>query len=66
MFKKIAILVYCLVFQSFQINAQINNSKEKFISLMLVFGQLNLLKLILKRFNIDNEELKKFEDLYFN
>ena len=29
MFKKIAILVYCLVFQSFQINAQINNSKEK-------------------------------------
>ena len=42
------------------------NSKEKFISLMLVFGQLNLLKLILKRFNIDNEELKKFEDLYFN
>ena len=44
----------------------IMNSKEKFISLMLVFGQLNLLKLILKRFNIDNEELKKFEDLYFN
>ena len=44
----------------------IMNSKEKFISLMLVFGQLNLLKLILKRFDIDNKELKKFEDLYFN
>jgi FkbM family methyltransferase len=42
------------------------NSKEKFISLMLIFGQLNLLKLILKRFNINNEELEKFEDLYFN
>jgi FkbM family methyltransferase len=42
------------------------NSKEKFISLMLIFGQLNLLKLILKRFNINIKELEKFEDLYFN
>ena len=42
------------------------NSKEKFISLMLIFEQLNLLKLILKRFNIDLKELEKFEDLYFN
>ena len=42
------------------------NSREKFISLMLIFGQLNILKLILKRFNIDNKELEKFEDLYFN
>ena len=42
------------------------NSKEKFISLMLIFGQLNLLKLILKRFDIDIKDLKKFEDLYFN
>ena len=42
------------------------NSKDKFISLMLIFGQLNLLKLILKRFNIKNEEVERFEDLYFN
>ena len=42
------------------------NSKEKFISLMLIFGQLNLLKLILKRFNIDLKDFEKFEDLYFN
>ena len=42
------------------------NSKEKFISLMLIFGQLNLLKLILKRFNINTVDLEKFEDLYFN
>jgi len=42
------------------------NSKEKFISLMLIFGQLNLLKLILKRFNIEMKDLEKFEDLYFN
>jgi FkbM family methyltransferase len=41
-------------------------SKEKFISLMLIFGQLNLLKLILKRFNIDLKDFEKFEDLYFN
>ena len=41
-------------------------SKEKFISLMLIFGQLNLLKLIMKRFNIEIKELEKFEDLYFN
>ena len=44
----------------------IMNSKEKFISLMLIFGQLNLLKLILKRFNIKNEKFEKYEDLYFN
>ena len=42
------------------------NSKEKFISLMIIFRQLNLLKLILKRFNIDIVDLEKFEDLYFN
>ena len=42
------------------------NSKEKFISLMLVFGQINLLKLILKRFSITIKDLEKFEDLYFN
>ena len=42
------------------------NSKDKFTSLMLIFGQLNLLKLILKRFNINISELEKFEDLYFN
>jgi FkbM family methyltransferase len=42
------------------------NSKEKFISIMLIFGQLNLLKLIMKRFNIDFTDLERFEDLYFN
>ena len=44
----------------------IANSKEKFISLMLIFGQLNLLKLILKRIDINIKEIEKFEDLYFN
>ena len=42
------------------------DSKEKFISLMLIFGQLNLLKLILKRLNINIVNLEEFEDLYFN
>ncbi len=44
----------------------IKNSKEKFISLMLIFGQLSILKIILKRLNINYSEIKKFEDLYFN
>lgn len=42
------------------------NSKEKFMSLMLVFGQLNLLKIVMKRLEISNNEIEKFEDLYFN
>ena len=43
----------------------IMNSNSKFISLMLIFGQLNLLKSIMKKFNIKNQEIEKFEDLYF-
>ena len=42
------------------------NSKSKFLSLMLIFGQLNLLKIIMRKFNIHNQEIEKFEDLYFN
>ena len=44
----------------------IMNSNSKFISLMLIFGQLNLLKIIMKKFSIKNQEIEKFEDLYFN
>ena len=44
----------------------IMNSNSKFISLMLIFGQLNLLKNIMKKFSIKNQEIEKFEDLYFN
>ena len=42
------------------------NSKSKFKSLMLIFGQLNLLKIIMKKLDIKNQEIEKFEDLYFN
>ena len=42
------------------------NSKEKFISLMLIFGQLSLLKVIIQRLGLDYEKLKPFEDKYFN
>ena len=42
------------------------NSKSKFLSLMLIFGQLKLLKIIMRKFNIQNQEIEKFEDLYFN
>ena len=44
----------------------INNSKDKFISLMLIFGQLNLLKIIMKRLKLENKKLENLEDLYFN
>ena len=42
------------------------NSTEQFICLMLIFGQLNLLKVIMKRLKINNSEIEKIEDLYFN
>ena len=42
------------------------NSKEKFISLMLIFGQLNLLKIILKKINLNEKSIEQLEDLYFN
>ena len=41
-------------------------NKNKFISLMLIFGQLKLLQIIIKRFGIKNDELAKIEDRYFN
>ena len=44
----------------------IKQNKNKFISLMLIFGQLKLLQIIIKRFGIKNDELAKIEDNYFN
>ena len=44
----------------------IKQNKNKFISLMLIFGQLKLLQIIIKRFEIKNDELAKIEDRYFN
>ena len=42
------------------------DNKGKFISLMLIFGQLKILQVILKRFQIELNELEKLEDNYFN
>ena len=42
------------------------NNKDKFISLMLIFGQLKILQVILKRFQIELKEIEKLEDNYFN
>ena len=39
---------------------------EKFTSLMLIFGQLKILQVILKRFKISNKKIEKLEDYYFN
>ena len=44
----------------------IKENLKKFISLMLIFGQLKLLQIILKRFDIKDEEIEKIEDKYFN
>ena len=44
----------------------INNNKEKFLSLMLIFGQIKLLQSIMNKLKIKNEELEKLEDFYFN
>ena len=45
---------------------KIRENKEKFISLLLIFGQINILKLITKKLKINFNNLDKFEDLYFN
>ena len=42
------------------------DNKDKFISLMLIFGQLKILQVILKRFQIELNNLEKLEDNYFN
>ena len=42
------------------------DNKDKFISLMLIFGQLKILQVILKRFQIELSDLEKLEDNYFN
>ena len=42
------------------------DNKDKFISLMLIFGQLKILQVILKRFQIELNDLEKLEDNYFN
>ena len=42
------------------------DNKDKFISLMLIFGQLKILQVILKRFQIELKEIEKLEDNYFN
>jgi len=44
----------------------IKNNKVKFISLMLIFGQLKILQVILSRLKISNDEIDKLEDYYFN
>jgi FkbM family methyltransferase len=42
------------------------DNKNKFISLMLIFGQLKILQVILKKFQIELNELENIEDNYFN
>ncbi len=39
---------------------------EKFISLMLIFGQIKIAQVILKRLKIKNDKIEQLEDYYFN
>ena len=39
---------------------------EKFTSLMLIFGQIKVLQVILKRFKISDNKIEQLEDYYFN
>ena len=44
----------------------IKNNEEKFTSLMLIFGQLKLLKIIAKELNFKSlSSIDKFEDKFF-
>ena len=40
-------------------------NKEKFVSLMLIFGQINILKVIMKKLKIENRAIEDLEDFYF-
>ena len=42
------------------------NNFEKFMSLMLIFGQLKLAQVIQKRLKIKNDRIEQLEDCYFN
>ena len=42
------------------------NKKEKFISLMLIFGQLKLLQILMRKLKIIEKELENLEDHFFN
>ena len=44
----------------------IMNNIEIFFSLMLIFGQLKILQVINKKFQINLKELEELEDNYFN
>ena len=44
----------------------LKNKKEKFISLMLIFGQLKLLQILMRKLKIIEKELENLEDHFFN
>ena len=39
---------------------------SKFKSLLLILGQINVLKTLLKKFKLEDEEVKNLKDFYFN
>ena len=41
------------------------SAKEKFVSLLLIFGQINFLKYLNKKLNFGYSYINNLEDLYF-
>ena len=60
-------MIFIPDFQNFEGKEIIKKDQNKFISLMLIFGQINLLKTVSKKCKFKNTSfLKNLEDLYFN
>ena len=59
-------MIFIPNFNSEEGKKKIMDNQEKFISLLLIFGQINILKLIIKKLKINFNSINKFEDLYFN
>ena len=59
-------MIFIPNFNSEEGKKKIMDNQAKFISLLLIFGQINILKLIVKKLKINFNSINKFEDLYFN
>ena len=59
-------MIFIPNFNSEEGKKKIMDNQAKFISLLLIFGQINILKLIVNKLKINFNSINKFEDLYFN
>ena len=60
-------MIFIPNFKNIEGRKLITSNEGKFISLMLIFGQINLLKIISDKFKFNSSsEIDKFEDRFFN